>query len=306
MQREERQRIERLRELFLKESQGTRSQQSYWRDDEDLSLYDRVLAERIRWKWLGILRRIESQGQRWSKPVIIWDWGCGTGAAGETLVRHLGVERVRSVFLQDRDPKAEAFAQRKLQAMGVQANRGAPPANTDSLLLLASHVANELDEDGVQALTRAASRAEMVLMVEPGSMESSRAMIKIWSQWRDELKVLSPCPGSERCPLLSAPDGRDWCHFFVKPPSHVHQDPEWSTWAREFKLDLRSLPVSFALLVRGEVGSGWKVPDGVLVGRPRLLKYGAQVWWCDRDGQFQQREIRRRDPEFLQVKHHLW
>lgn len=311
----QKERLRRLRTLFIDQSLDRRAELSYWRNKEDLLIYDRTLASRIRWKWQGVLSYIEDLGWNWPESLRLWDWGCGTGAASIAVVEGASAA-IRHVYLSDRDHKAVHFAKEALhniigsQPCGISVTTPREPESTP-LLLLVSHVVNELDELGQADLEKAVNASDLVLWVEPGSKESSQALVKLTERWRNPFYVLAPCPHQLPCPLLSEHRGKDWCHFFVKPPSWIFQDADWALFAKELGIDLRSLPVSFRFMVKksflDQHKSQLQVPEGgVSVGRPRIRKSGAQLWWCASDGTFTECQINKKDPRFRKAKkYHL-
>jgi hypothetical protein len=314
----DKQRLQRLRGLFIEQTLRDRAHASYWRDDEDLQAYDLTLAARIRWKWAGVLNYINDLGWKWPSNIHIWDWGCGTGAASRTFLE-LNTSHAQTVFLTDRDTKAMSFAKKALKIMEAERDGFAlsvhteePPKNNEvPIVLLVSHVVNELDDKGKRALQQAVNQSDLILMIEPGSRESSHGLGRLMTEWTDNLTVLAPCPHQMGCPIIRENRPDDWCHFFVKPPSWVFQDAQWAQWSRELGIDLRSLPVSYQFLVKkdrmAEFCSQWQKPDeGVMIGRPRMVKPGAQIWWCSGDGHVDLKNLKKRDPLFKKIKkYHL-
>lgn len=82
-------------------------------------------------------------------------------------------------------------------------------------LITAGYLLGELTEADRRTLVEAAARAgQVVVLVEPGTPEGYRRI----REARDRLiaaglRVLAPCPHSDRCPLV---EGDDWCHFGVR------------------------------------------------------------------------------------------
>lgn len=172
--------LRRLREGFLKGSAGTAD---YWRSSADLAQYDATFAQRIGWKWDFVLEDLRRLG--WQPPAgVVLDWGCGSGVANRAFVDHFGQTGVRELWLRDRSPLAAQFAAERAAAKypGLSVQRGVPEQFD---VLVVSHVLSELTPPQIEELTTLAQRATAVLWVEPGTYETSRALIAI----RDRLRA---------------------------------------------------------------------------------------------------------------------
>ncbi|MEM8709640.1 MAG: small ribosomal subunit Rsm22 family protein [Planctomycetota bacterium] len=256
----------------------------YWRDQRDIELYDQVFAARIGWKWDAVLDEVELRHEL-PRPTSVLDWATGTGvAARRTLAR---LPDVKSVTLFDRDEAVLEFARRSVAEafpeVHVTATTEAPVAQFD--LMLASHVLDELEPDGVGALRNAALRSGHVLLVEPGSKKTSRDLSALRDTLVDAFQVLAPCTHAKACGILTPDHKRDWCHLFAKPPAEVHTTGEWSEIHRELRIDLRSLPYSFVALRARSLGAPEPVQAGArMLQRARLQRGRALLDLCDESG----------------------
>ncbi len=284
-------RLHRLRELFLAEDRGDGAMPDYWRDDDDLRAYDRVLAARIGWKWDAALAECEDRGWRHDAQATVLDFGCGTGIAARRFARRFGA---REVLCHDRAPAAMRFAARALIADDDRLLARPAPDLTDvrADVLLISHVLGELDERGMQELQALITRCRRVLIVEPGNKATSRRLGELRALLLDQFAVIAPCPHASRCPALERRD--DWCHFFAAPPPEVFTTGDWVLTARELGIDLRALPYAFLALDR-EPSSG-AAPPHRLLGRPELGKHEHRVQLCTGAGLQQTRVGKRHDP----------
>lgn len=256
----------------------------YWRDRRDIELYDQVFAARIGWKWDAVIDEVELR-HGLPRPKSVLDWASGTGiAARRILTRLTGVEEVT---LFDRDEGALEFARRSVSgafpAVRVRATTEAPDGAYD--LMLASHVLDELEPEGVGMLRDAVLRAEHALLVEPGSKKTSRDLSALRDTLTAAFQVLAPCTHAEACGILTPDHKRDWCHLFAKPPAEVHTTGEWSEIHRELRIDLRSLPYSFLALRARRLGAPEPVQAGArMLQRPRLQRGRALLDLCDSSG----------------------
>ncbi|WP_258036970.1 small ribosomal subunit Rsm22 family protein [Streptomyces sp. SM14] len=130
------------------------------------------------------------------RPVTVLDW------AGPAL--DLGRELCHGA----RDEALEAVSWRQERiASGLRL----PPAG----LVTASYVLGELTEEARDALAdAAAATGGAVVIAEPGTPDGYLRVIRA----RDRLvaaglRVLAPCPHSDRCPIEA---GTDWCHFAAR------------------------------------------------------------------------------------------
>lgn len=277
-------RLRRLRRRFLDfEERLSRPASTYWKDEEDLALYDATFAERIGWKWDAVIGELRARGRIGPARTVL-DWGCGTGIAARRFLESTGAVGVERVFVFDRDAGAREYAARRVReshpAVAVDARLpGAPPD-----LLLLSHVLDELDDAALEPLLGLVRNAGAVIWVEPGSRVTSRRLSGVRESVRDTFEVLAPCTHAAACGALAAGREADWCHFFAAPPTEVFTDAGWAAFGRALGIDLRSLPYSFLALARPgtvDVRSG---PSARLLGRPRVSRGRIDLCACEAGG----------------------
>jgi ribosomal protein RSM22 (predicted rRNA methylase) len=291
--------LDRLRATFLA---GRPPEENYWRKWDDLANYDFVFARRIGWKWDAVLSDLKRLG--WSPPAgVLLDWGCGTGIATRRFLEHYGPATFREIRVHDRSNIAKRFAAETIRR---ETARLKVSAATDEILnsrkpiglLLISHVLNELSEEDRTRLLKLCQRSKAVIWVEPGSHDESRDLIEFREQLRGDFRVIAPCTHTGRCELLTSSNERHWCHFFAEPPAEILRDHRWSNFARDMKIDLRSLPYSYLVVQHRKVKSATDLLDlsslTRVVGRPRVYKPMAKVFCCDERGLID-REAQKRD-----------
>lgn len=280
-------RLRALRDRFL-----TDASEEYWTAG-DLALYDATFAQRIGWKWDGVLRTLDRAG--WTpQSQRLLDWGCGSGIAGRVAAEWAGI---REAEVYDQSAAAMKFAVERFGAAGVQAKAGRHDAAPSDALLVISHVAGELTEQELAQLAKFAASAPEIIWVEPGSFEISRRLTAM----HDVLQtaghhLIAPCTHEAPCPMNGRE--RDWCHFFAGPPGGIFHLPFWQEFSRQLEIDLRALPYSF-LAMSKHASPRW--PDGAerLIGRPRALKGHCEVLCCGSQG-LPTRTVQKRDmPELF-------
>ena len=267
--------LRRMRERFLAGTAGT---QDYWRLPEDLALYDSTFAERIGWKWDGVLRELTARDwQPQSRQVL--DWGCGSGVAGRRVLAQW--PQLESLALHDRSALAMRFAAEKARAdfPNVRVVHGNSPLPPDTLLVL-SHVISELPARELAQLLDVARQAREVIWVEAGTHADSRRLIAVRETLLGEFAAVAPCTHQRACGLLAGKNAPHWCHHFAAPPSQIFQDARWMDFGREMGIDLRSLPYSFLVLERPRATP--PTPDGLshIIGEPREGKGHLKVLSC--------------------------
>ncbi|QDV05711.1 Mitochondrial small ribosomal subunit Rsm22 [Planctomycetes bacterium Poly30] len=271
----------------------------YWQDRRDIELYDQIFAARIGWKWDAVLDEIEDR-HGLPAPKTVVDWGTGTGiAARKVLGRMPGIE---SITLFDRDHAVLAFARRSVAEAfpAVQVIAVTEPPEDAADLALASHVLDELDEEGLGVLHGTIARAGHVLWVEPGSKRTSRELVRQRESLLQDFQVLGPCTHQASCGMLTPDHKRDWCHLFAKAPAEVHTTGEWSEIHRELRIDLRSLPYSFLALRRRDLGLADPKQEGArLLQRPRFQRGRVLLDLCDADGVRESQMLQRQDKAFF-------
>jgi hypothetical protein len=284
--------LKRLRANFLSEEPGTTG--DYWKSEHELEQYDETFAQRIGWKWDAVCTEAAARG--WRPPVgaRLLDWGCGTGVATRKFLECFSSDGFTEILLSDRSAKARAYARK--QVPGARDWDGEmPPGN---LVLLLSHVLNELEAPDRAGLMRLARKAHSVFWVEPGAPRLSRELVAIREELREELFPLAPCPHTERCGLLVPENDRHWCHHFAPAPREVFTEAKWAHFSRELGIDLRSLPVSFLVLSR-EKSTDQGPHLNRVIGRPRIYKGYAKVLLCRREGVFDEKMLMRAEPELV-------
>ena len=292
--------LDRLRRGFL---EGTAGRRDYWQSEDDLAAYDLTFARRIGWKWDYVLADLTRLG--WRPPSgAVTDWACGTGIAGRTFLRHFGDLGVSELVLSDRSRLAMDFALKEAQAacpgLCVRCDaRGTVSGGT----LLVSHVLDELGRAERESLLAQASAATSILWVEPGSYETSRALVAwVREVLRGSFGIVAPCTHQRVCGLLVPENERAWCHHFAPSPSEVYMDGNWGRFAKMAGIDLRSLPLSYLVLDNRPMPA---LPAGAvrLIGRPRIQKAHALLFVCDASGVREKRLAKRLFPaEFRQCK----
>jgi len=271
--------LKELRQVFLGE--GIERRKDYWEDVRLLSLYDRTFARRIGWKWDAILDELKRKGgMPAGLPVV--DFGCGTGVAVEKWLERFPAA---TVHLLDRSTTAMRFAKEKLERLfpGVVVQTHSSPTDLPAeATWLVSHVVNELGERDSLALVEWLARASAFVWAEPGMSNVSRVVIEAREKLRATHRMLAPCPHQSVCGLLDPARAEDWCHHFAKPPGEVHTSSFWKRLGNELKIDLRSLPVSYLVGVKGVDGAEKRDPR--VIGRARTYKGYALAYVCRESG----------------------
>ncbi len=258
--------LERLRKRFLA---GGAAAGPYWESRDALASYDFTFGRRIGWKWAAVLEQARALG--WAPPARrLVDWGCGTAIAARSMVAHFGAEAFDEIVLWDHSPLATDFARERLlaRAPDLAVRIADPAAEPDgAFVLTVSHVLNELDPPGREALLGLASRAAAVLWLEPGTHADARALIDARDELRKHLRCWLPCPHDGACGLHAPDNARHWCHHFARPPTEAFTEGGWALFAARLGIDLRALPHAHLVLDRRARAA----PAGEvrLIGRPR-------------------------------------
>jgi hypothetical protein len=260
-----------LRDRFLNPAPG-----DYWRGTSDLAHYDLTFARRIASKWDAIWEE--------NLPVLpasfsVWDWGCGTGVATETLAL-ASPGRLKRAWVSDHSPLARRYSVEKLVAHGVPTEEITEGRPSEPYWLLVSHVWNELSAQGRKAFWHAINGAEGFVWVEPGTPPLGAAIVDSRELLRKTFSLLAPCPHQQRCGLLETLG--DWCHHFAPPDPSVFTTAHWTRFTQELGIDLRSLPVSY-LVGRRDFPVA-EVLGGRVIGRPRVSKAGGRALVCRAGG----------------------
>lgn len=281
-------RLRALRDRFLSDAT-----QEYWTPG-DLELYDATFAQRIGWKWDGVLSTLDRAGWKPASKRLI-DWGCGTGMAALAVAGWSGIREVRA---HDQSPQAMKFAIDKLRSQGLEASpmRTGDPMPGDTLLLV-SHVAGELLDEELSALAKFAAGAEEIIWVEPGSREISLRLSRVHEMLREEgHHLIAPCTHHSACPMVG--QEKDWCHFFAKPPAGIFQSAFWREFSLKLEIDLRALPFSFLVSSKNPT-AGWPQGAERLIGHPRVLKGHCELQCCGSEGLAVRGLQKRDEPELF-------
>lgn len=291
----------RLREGFLGDQAG---RDDYWRNEGDLATYDATFAQRIGWKWDFLLADIARMGWTPGGGRLL-DWACGSAIEARRFLSRFGPQCVRSVAIHDRSSIAMDFAAGKLKSAWPElaVSRGATAAEGDTVLV--SHVLNELTAGQVDRLVEMLAPAQSILWVEPGTYETSRALIGVRERLRDKFSIVAPCTHQAVCGLLAPENERHWCHHFASAPAAASMDPDWSRFARHAGIDMRSLPLSYMVMDKRGPRIGCDPADPAvpvvppafhayrIIGRPRIYKAYAMVFGCDQTGVRDYRMMKR-------------
>ncbi|RMH69298.1 MAG: hypothetical protein D6675_13070 [Gemmatimonadetes bacterium] len=282
--------LERLRKAFLTGTAGTHD---YWQSEDDLHHYDETFAQRIRWKWQYVLRELVRRN--WQPPTgMLLDWGCGSGVAHRTFLDQFGADRVQSLCLWDRSPRARHFAANRAKHAFPKLNVEIRSGITGGICLI-SHVLTELSPDRVSDLLTLARQATAIIWVEPGTYAVSHQLIDIRERLTPDFNIIAPCPHQMTCGLLLPEHQPHWCHFFADSPPEIFHDPNWSKFARLAGVDLRSLPLSYLVLDKRPFPALPRNAVRVL-GRPRWHKGYGLLLGCAQNGVAEKRLTKRRLP----------
>ena len=290
--------LDRMRAAFLS---GTAGATDYWLNESDLAAYDATFAQRIGWKWDYVLKELK-QRDWFPPPGDVLDWGCGSGVASRAFLDLFGTENVSALRVWDRSTLAMSFAARRArekysglkvvaEAARTDLDFGVPPA-----VLIISHVLTELTQEQTEALATAATQAECVIWVEPGTYETSLTLIAIRERLKQKFNIVAPCTHQSRCGILSPENERHWCHHFASPPQEIFMDSNWARFANMLGIDLRDLPLSFLVLDR-RAAPTLSANAGRVIGHPRLYKAHASLLGCDAGGVSERKLMKRSHPE---------
>lgn len=323
--------LERMRGGFL---EGAAGREDYWRSESDLEAYDQTFAQRIGWKWGFVLADLERLGWRPPEGDVL-DWGCGSGVAGRRFLARFQTHATGSLVLHDRSNLAMEFAERRAReefpSLAVRRenergkNAGEAPGPTilktplplggvkplgggegDSAgegssggiatTILVSHVLSELSGPSLDSLLARVRLATAAIWVEPGTYQTSRALIAVRERLRGEFQIVAPCTHQAVCGLLVPENERHWCHHFGYTPTEVFMDGDWARFARLAGIDLRSLPLSYLVLDKRPAPT---LPAGAVrvIGRPRIRKDCAMLFGCDAAGVRERRLAKRKFPQ---------
>jgi ribosomal protein RSM22 (predicted rRNA methylase) len=163
---------------------------------------------------LGALR---ARTGEWSPKTHV-DIGGGTGAA-TWAVADAWPEGEHTTTVLDwsqpaldlgRSLAAGVIPQAEWHRQPIGADLAVPPSD----LVTISYVLGELTESDRELVVATAARAaHTVLVVEPGTPDGYRRILRARQQLIDEgLTVVAPCPHNGECPVRDP----DWCHFAAR------------------------------------------------------------------------------------------
>ncbi len=290
-------RLERLRALFLGEQFEPGP---YWREAEDLAVYEVTLGERIGWKWDAVLRELKARG--WQPPAgcALWDWGCGSGVAGRRVLA-AWPGAFSGICVTDHSPVATQYALRRFQEQWPELHGcSESPAGETPYVLCVSHVWNELTPADREELKRTAAQAQAVLWVEPGVHSVARDLqaVRGFLMEAGGQRVVAPCTHQQACGLLSAGNERHWCHHFADPPPEIFANSDWVRFGHRAGIDLRALPYAFLVTESATAVPVGPTPAGLqrLLGKPRVYKGFARPLFCGAAGVRELEVFRRTAP----------
>ncbi len=279
--------------------------QTLWSNARSLELYDKFFGRRIADKWFSALAEFSDRGHAktfrlWAEsmtpPLQIWDWGCGTGRASRTFCESLGIDQAVDVVLTDKASFIEDWAFAAIESSRTAATKKVSSSQLElgNLVLLISHVINELDSGKLGSLSDIAARAEWIFWVENGSKTTSRQLAQVRNKIRHTHEILAPCLGQNTCQATESKDHTHWCHFFAERTGDYFSDAEWAEFAKQLGVDLRSIPYSFFVARRRSVSEERvesAIEDsatGAHIGRARVYKGYVDTLVCDENTQLQE------------------
>jgi len=292
--------LDRLRSTFLQENF---SPAAYWQSHRDLAQYHVTFGERIGWKWDAVLEELRDIAwvPRAGVDTLI-DWGCGSGVAGERVLRQY--PQLRRACVNDASPLAMEFAVQQIRRLHPSVEARPWAGNSaQGCVLVVSHVWNELSNEQRVDLLKLASTAAAVLWVEPGTHDTARDLQTVRDHFRPAFDIIAPCTHQAACGMLTTGNERHWCHHFAAPPSEVFLSSDWSRFADRAGIDLRSLPYSFLVAERRDESAQPRPDNGWerLLGRARMSKPYARVLCCGPNGLCDTEVTKRFHPEWMKV-----
>lgn len=290
--------LEQLRERFLAVTTGDAP--DYWRSRALLKSYDLTFGARIGWKWEAVLKELSPWLSAQKQPLRVLDWGCGTARAARHFLSHLDPLVPRSVFLWDRSEMAREWAKEKLREEGYHGTIVcdlAPPAESQDLFVLLSHVANEISPPTLSWVISQLKSASAFLWVEPGTPQSSQFLISVREELRESFQIIAPCPHQNVCGLRALADGRHWCHQFAPVPTEVFCNANWRVFGNRLGIDLRSLPVTFLVMQKDKIILRGK--ESRVLGRPRRYKGYAEALVCSEQGVGPEKILKSKAPAWM-------
>jgi ribosomal protein RSM22 (predicted rRNA methylase) len=203
-----------------------------------------------------------------------------------------------SVTLWDHSPQATDFARKCIGEIhpGVACPVAPPDRLEPGALVLVSHALGEAREEDLRLLWERVREAQGLILVEPGTHESSHAVIAVREALKDRFFVRAPCTHEKACGLLTEENSRHWCHQFGRVPTEVFMDAHWAAFSRTLGIDLRSLPISYLALDKTGAADN---PNGIsrILGRPRFYKGFCRILSCQSSGVTELELPKRADKE---------
>ena len=264
----------------------------YW-TPQLLKDYHQTLGQRISWKWQAVLTLIQDQGfMKDEEKLSLLDLGCGTGVAALSFVDAFPNLQFDSIHLWDRSPKAREFAKLQLKDKTSETKIECSLPKSSNICLV-SHVLTEMDDQQLSDFMEQVTKSDHIFWVDAGTSFVSKRLIQI----RQKLlsmgyEVKAPCNHQNQCGMLAEGNEDHWCHFFAEPPQEAHQSAFWRDFAKQLKVDLRSLPVSFLVMSRRSEKT--KSDDSRVIGRVREYKGFCKALLCNESGVSEQ-DIQKRD-----------
>jgi SAM-dependent methyltransferase len=290
------QKLRELRQFFLS-AKPNRS--SYWDSEQTVELYDQTLAVRIGWRWDAVISQLRSL--HWQpREKLFLDWGCGSGVASRKILE--AFPNLECAYLADLSPHAEGYAAKTIHAQfpSISVRSGIPQGEPFCLLL--SHVLGELDDRAEELLASIIDRASSLIWVEGGSATLSKKLA-FWRA-RLDLPVIAPCTHRQPCGMLAPENHLHWCHFFTRPPGETFMSAEWAEFAKQLKIDHRT--VAFSYLVLDRAATNQRAGLARSIGSTRVYKASAKLQLCDDSGLHDVELMKRYFPEMWRALKKGW
>ncbi|TFE70270.1 methyltransferase [Methylacidiphilum sp. Yel] len=286
--------LEKLRNIFLSQEKYT---QPYWKSEAELSVYDKVFGERIRWKWQSVLRELSLLEWIPTKSHVI-DWGCGSGIAARTFYGWALKNNFQllSCFFWDYSSLAMRYAQAAFcrEFSNIPTKELTLSQIPKPFILLLSHVIGELTEKYMDEMLTIAKKAEAILWVEPAKKEYSKKIIELREVLKEKFWMVAPCLHQQKCQMLD--QEKNWCHFFASVPRYVFHSSFWSQIQNLLGIDLRSVAYSYLVMdsrkTKMEYGNLFRI-----IGTVRNYKAYSELLCCSAAGELQpKRYLHRYNP----------
>ena len=268
--------LDRLRSMYFSDKEKILD---YWQSEKLLSDYHDTLGQRILFKWQNVLSYLDGKNilpLKGQKDFVIKDWGCGTGVASLAFLAYCKPSGKVKLVLSDRSQAAMSFARKKVEEACREACIEGPESKASADVLLVSHVLSEMGKEEEACLLEEIRKAKYVIWLDAGTKAVSRRLSKARDALLAGFDVLAPCTHQMACGMLEEGNEQHWCHFFGDVPPLVFQSAFWREFSKKLKIDLRSLPMSFLVMAKKEVGV-----DGPLAGEKRIIgRVAAQKGRC--------------------------